>query len=84
MSMPAHSLIRRLAVAFMDVLVSNRSMTGGGSKLGTSAHNDSTHISLCMKVLKGHRSLKSKTSAEVFIFQMQYCHHVVMYRMSTI
>lgn len=64
MSMPAYSLIRRLAVAFMGVLVSNRSMTGGGRKLGTKVHT-TAYASICTEAPRGHCSLKSKTSVEI-------------------
>lgn len=85
MSMPAYSLIRRLAVAFMGVLVSNRSMTGGGSKLGTKVHIAILHIPPCAwKYLGGIVLQKAKPVLGFVIFQMQYCHHVVMYNMSTI
>lgn len=47
MSMPAYSFNRRLAVPFMGVLVSNRGMAGGGSKLGTKVHITILDIPLC-------------------------------------
>lgn len=69
----------------MAVLVSNRSMTGGGSQSSTKVHITILHIPPCAwKHLGGIVLRKAKPVPAFVIFQMQYCHHVVMYNMSTI